>query len=200
MTEKKKNAERLIWTILLFTMVALVVFATGCVDETEQGTTGLSLTGTVEHDNYYSMMGYAYSSSMDEYVVHVTARNLGSTVTFDSVQIFYDGGDGQGLSTTVVFMDDNDENREVTLGFGQAEELYSSTNGYTIDVLRHTKTGKVALHVTFIHNAQAIDSFHAVLPCLIYWDDNPPELPLWQETTLKFTRDYDAVMAEVQNK
>lgn len=182
---------------MVFILITCFVFVAGCGQSTP---TGLSLTGTVEHDFYSSLMGSMYfDSSMSEYFVHITATNSGPSVTYDAVQIYYDGGDGKGLSTTSVAMSD-EKQQEVTLNTWQSDELRSHTNGYTYDILQHTKTGRVALHVTFIKDGQPIDSFHAVLPSIIEWNKKPAELPFGKEVPLTFTRDYDAVMKEVQNR
>lgn len=187
------------WTkigFLAFVLIACFVFVAGCG---QSSPTGLSLTGTVKHDFYSSFMGSMYSdSSMDEYLVNIVATNFGGPVTYDTVQIYYDGGDGKGLSTTRVVTSESKEQQVITLNIGQTDELMSHSNGYTFNILQHSKTGKVALHVTFLRNGQAIDSFHAVLPSIIMWDKKPAELPLWKEAPLRFTRDYDAVMKEVQ--
>lgn len=189
------------WTkkgLLMFALIICFLFTAGCAQNSAP--TGLSLTGTVKHDNYDFYMGSWYSSvSMDEYVVNIDVMNWGGQVTYDAVQIYYDGGDGRGLSTTVVH-EFEEKPMEKTLGFWGTDNLISETNGYTIDVLKHTKTGRVALHVTFIKGGEAVDSFHAVLPSIIMWDNGPAELPLWKEVPLHFTRDYDAVMREVQNR
>lgn len=165
----------------------------GCL--TNDSNEGLSLKGTAEHGYYSSFIGY---SSMDEYQISIKATNYGDSITYDAVQLYFDGGDGKGLSTLRVVEDETTSNLEkITLGFLQTDEIHTSSNGYTIDILRHSRTGKVALHVIFLNEGEVVDSFHAVLPSIIQWDGKPPDLPYGEEKSLKFTRDYDAVMEEV---
>jgi len=182
--------------LLAFILIACFVLIAGCG---QSSPTGLSLTGTVKHDFYSSLMGSMYSSSsMDEYAVEIIVTNQGSPVTYDAVQIYYDGGDGRGLSVLRIITSETDELEEIKLNAGQTDKFLTHSNGYTINILQHSKTGKVALHVNFLNKGEVIDSFHAVLPTIIEWDKKPAELPLWKEAPLRFTRDYDAVMKEVQ--
>ena len=160
---------------------------------------GLSVNGTVKHDYYISLMGGIGGG--DEYHVQITVKNWNwNPINYDAVRIFYDTGDGEGLSAIVVNQNDGLSDRPIatSLGFLQTHTFLTETDGYTMRILQHTKTGKVALHVAFLNDNKVIDHFHAVLPSLIEWDNKPADLPLLKETSLHFTRDYDAVMKEVK--
>lgn len=195
--QKGKKVAILTAIILLVLLISIIYFTSGT--ERSNGN-DLSLTGTVKHEYYYQSMGSIYSSiSMDEYVVLITVTNQGKSVTYDTVMIYFDGGDGQGLSASIYILDEKEQPTEFTLGTGQTGELNVRTNGYTIDILQHTKTGRVALHVVFLYKDETIDEFHAVLPSLIMWDDKPAELPFWEESSLDFSRDYDTVMEQVKS-
>jgi hypothetical protein len=184
------------WTktgLLAFILIACFVFMAGCGGN--DNPTGLSLTGTAERDFYSSFIGH---SSMSEYYVTIVVANTGNPITFDAVRIFYDGGNNKGLVTTTIAMSEGKEPKEMTLNTGQTKTFESHTNGYTYDILRDSRAGKVALHVDFLRNGQVLDSFHAVLPSVIKWKEGSTELEYGKKVSLSFTRDYDAVMREVQ--
>jgi len=179
--------------LLALALITCFVFIAGCGGANNP--TGLSLTGTVERGFYSSFIGY---SSMSEYNIDIVVTNTGKPVSFDAVRIFYDGGNNKGLVTTTVLISKEKNQKEFTLNTGETKTFQSQTDGYTYDILRDSKAGKVAIHVDFLRNGESLDSFHAVLPTIISQKTGPAELDYGEKAILHFTRDYDAVMREVQ--
>lgn len=184
-------------------VIAVVVVLFLFLSYTQGAHSGIAVKGTVKHDNYYSSLGSWYSTvSMDEYVVIIDVINLGWTTEYDKVLVYYDAGKGEGLSTPRYALDENKQVQKIVLWpLIGTDQIHSRTNGYTLDILRKRegKTGKIALHLVFYNGEEPVEDFHAVLPSLLYKADGSlPDLPLWEEQDIRFTHDYDAVMAEVR--
>jgi hypothetical protein len=197
---EKENIKK----ILIFVAVIAVIGLVSLVFSYTWGAhSGIAVKGTVKHDNYDSYMGSWYSSiSMDEYVVTIDVINLGWTTEYDKVLVYYDAGKGEGLGTPRFALDENDQVQKIVLWpLVGTDQIHSNTNGYTLDILRKRegRTGKIALHLIFYNEGEPVEDFYAVLPSLFYKADGSlPDLPLWEERSIRFTHDYDAVMAEVR--